>query len=369
MTEVQSPKQRQNDDEIDLRELFGVIWNGKLTIISATVVVTAIAIAYALFAKQVWTTEAVVTIPQPNRFAAYQTQVRNYQPIFDIYQDDGTVLVSERLDDLVTPVSVFTTFMQNFNSISNKKAFLESNADFKLALLALKEKEGKELSQKAESQLYGAWYKKLSSAYIKGNSEDDFSYSIKGESSEGESSYQFLLGYIKFVESKTKRVLLGNLSSMVASQKSELTQQQTILSDQAKSHLKSEKERAEFALQIAEAAGISKPLQNLVGNEIFAINIGADALKAKVEVLNSLKNLSIIEPRLEQVTAKLKSLAAMKINNNIQFQSFQYVTNPEAPISRTSPKRSLVAVLGFLLGGMLGVAIVLIRHAFRKAEK
>lgn len=366
MTGVQSDKQRLNDDEIDLKELFLVMWQGKFTIISTTILIAALAIAYALSAKQVWTAEAIVTSPQLGSFSDYQTQVRDYQPIFDIYQQDGTILVSKKLDDLVNPGALFTAFMQNFDSRSNKKEFLEKDANFQKALLALKEKAGDDLSKRAEAQFYSTWYKKLSSAHIKGSNEDNFSYTIKGESSDSEASYRFLLDYIKFVESKTKQALLSNLNSMVVSQQSELAHQQAIFSDQAKSRLNAEKERAEYALQIAEAAGISKPLQNLVGNEIFAINIGADALKAKVKVLHNLKNLSLIDPRLEQVTAKLQALAGMKVNKNIQFQSFQYIVSPETPISRTSPKRPLIAILGVLLGGMLGVAIVLIRHAFRK---
>ncbi|WP_327790561.1 GNVR domain-containing protein [Vibrio anguillarum] len=38
-------------------------------------------------------------------------------------------------------------------------------------------------------------------------------------------------------------------------------------------------------------------------------------------------------------------------------------------MSRDEPKRALIAVLGTLLGGMLGVAIVLVRFAFRKEEE
>lgn len=360
------PSSSYQDDEIDLKELFLALWHGKLTIVSTTIIITAIAIAYAMLAKQVWTTEAVVTAPQLSTFSEYRTQVSDYQPIFDIYQDDGTVLVSEKLDTLVDPNTLFTTFIQNFNSISNKKAFLESSEEFKEAFSKLKKMDDGKLNKKEVSIFYNTWYKKLSSTYVKGNSEDNFSYSLAGNSSTSDASYRFLLTYIAFIENKTNAVLIANLKSMVSSKQSELTNQGIILTDQAKSRLLSEKERAEYALQIAEAASVDKPVQNLGSHELFAINIGADALKAKVKVLSGLKNLSIIDPTLEQVTAKLKSLANMKINQNIQFHSFQYITTPESPISRTSPKRPLIAILGVLLGGMLGVAIVLVRQFFRK---
>ena len=44
------------------------------------------------------------------------------------------------------------------------------------------------------------------------------------------------------------------------------------------------------------------------------------------------------------------------------------IESPEAPFTRDKPKRQLIVVLATLLGGMLGVAIVLVRHAFRRAE-
>ncbi|MBF4242170.1 GNVR domain-containing protein, partial [Vibrio anguillarum] len=41
---------------------------------------------------------------------------------------------------------------------------------------------------------------------------------------------------------------------------------------------------------------------------------------------------------------------------------------PEQPLTRDKPKRTLIVVLGGMLGGMLGVAMVLVRFAFRKEE-
>lgn len=77
----------------------------------------------------------------------------------------------------------------------------------------------------------------------------------------------------------------------------------------------------------------------------------------------------MIEPRLQQIDAKLEMLKELKIDRNIQFQTFRFLENVEQPISRDKPKRPLIAVLGTLLGGMLGVVIVLIRFAFRKEEE
>jgi LPS O-antigen subunit length determinant protein (WzzB/FepE family) len=104
-------------------------------------------------------------------------------------------------------------------------------------------------------------------------------------------------------------------------------------------------------------------------NELFAIGLGSQALGAKIKALKSVTNLSVIEPRLQQIDAKLDMLKSMKIDRNIQFQTFRYLENVEQPFTRDKPKRALIAVLGTLLGGMLGVAIVLVRFAFRKEDE
>ena len=164
---------------------------------------------------------------------------------------------------------------------------------------------------------------------------------------------------------------MANIQAVLQAKQSELEQQQSLMHDQAMAKLINERQRAQYALDIARTAGINKPQQNLgnLGNgDMFPINIGANALAAKVKVLDALgqKQLSIIEPRLQQIQAKLALLAASKIDNNLAFSTYQFIESPEAPLSRTSPKRPLIAILGVLLGGMLGCAIVLIRHAFRE---
>lgn len=68
--------------------------------------------------------------PQPQDIAAYQQQVRQFQPVFDIYQEDGTVLVSQELDGLVDTEVLFDRFIDAFNSSNNKRNFLDASEEF-----------------------------------------------------------------------------------------------------------------------------------------------------------------------------------------------------------------------------------------------
>ena len=73
-----------------------------------------------------------------------------------------------------------------------------------------------------------------------------------------------------------------------------------------------------------------------------------------------------MEPRLRQVNAKLMMLESLKVDSSIQFQTVSFFENVEQPITRDKPKRALIVVLGTMLGGILGVAIALIRFALRR---
>ncbi|PNH80571.1 LPS O-antigen chain length determinant protein WzzB [Vibrio diazotrophicus] len=365
----QVPAAYQQNDEIDLKDLFIALWNGKLTIIITTVLFAVVAVAYALMAQQWWSSKAKVSQPQLQDIAAYQQQVKQFQPIFDIYQDDGTVLVSEALDDFVDTEILFQRFVDTFNSSDNKRKFLNSSDEFKQykAQLDLPEDLESEDAQDTIRSLYATWFQKIT-AVAEDKKAEISPYDLNFQSVTKESSYSLLNSYLEIIGAKTREDALNNLQAVVNSKHNELLQQKRILETQAKNLIEVEAKRAEYALDIAKAANVDTPIQSSNDNEIFSIDLGTKGLAAKVNALKSITNLSVIEPRLQQIDAKLAMLKDLKIDRNIQFQTFRFLENVEQPISRDKPKRPLIAVLGTLLGSMLGVAIVLIRFAFRKDE-
>ncbi|MGF1901244.1 LPS O-antigen chain length determinant protein WzzB [Aliivibrio sifiae] len=361
------PQSSFQNDEIDLKELFIALWKGKITIILCTLVFAIGAVLYALTAQEWWSSKAKVMIPQIHDFSEYRDQVKQYQPIFDIYQDDGTVLVSEELDSLVDNEILFQNFISAYNSSNNKKKFLDGSVEFQSFKAQLNADTDTDKIE-ATRQLYSAWFQKISATAIDKKS-DTSPYTISLQATTKESSYTLLNEYISSVKTVVFNDALNNLQAMVNGKRNELRQQKTILEAQAKNRLIVEIERSQYGAEIAKAAQVNKPIQNMGNNELFAIGLGAQALDAKIKALKSVTNLSVIEPRLQQIDAKLEMLKSMKIDRNIKFQTFRYLENVEQPITRDKPKRALIAVLGTLLGGMLGVAIVLVRFAFRKEDE
>ncbi|EEY97956.1 hypothetical protein VOA_002974 [Vibrio sp. RC586] len=352
------------NDEIDLKELFAALWQGKWLIIMTTLFCSVIAIGYALTAQEWWSAKATVSQPQLQGITSYQQAVKRYQPLFDVYQEDGTVIVSETLDSLIDPEVIFKRFIQEFNANGTKRSFMQANSTFlTLQKQMLEQNNDPEVMQ----TLYEEWFERIKASAV-GKNNDTFTLIF--QSVDKTSSLTLLSDYIQFVNQTLNQQLNANLISTLAAKYGELTQQEKNLQQQAQLRLQVELERTQYALNIAEAADIKQPVQNLGEQEIFAINIGSRALKAKVDALKSIKDLSVFEPRLAILQSKLSQfdLETLSAETKWSVNGFYYLDQPEQPLTRDKPKRALIVVLGSLLGGMLGVAMVLVRFAFRRGK-
>ncbi|MEC7310106.1 LPS O-antigen chain length determinant protein WzzB [Vibrio crassostreae] len=359
----ENPPMYHPNDEIDLRELFRAVWDGKLLIIVVTFLFSTCSIVFSLFAQEWWTSSATITASQSQDLTLYQQQVKQFQPIFNVYQDDGTVLISNDLNNLVDSKLLFQGFIDAFNSSNNKRAFLKQSAEFKDIILA----EDSAMTEDSMRRLYSEWFEKINASLVDHRGIRS-PYLVSFQSITKTSSFDMLVSYISATESIVYEDAFNNLNAAVNVKRNELIQQKKMLETQARNKLLVETERAKYAAQIARSAGVDKPIQTGNEKELFSIDLGGKGLDAKVRALESVKNLSVIEPRLQQINAKLDMLKNLEIDRSVEFQTFRYLENVEQPITRDKPKRALIVVLGTLLGGILGVAIVLVRFAFRKED-
>ncbi|HGS4571197.1 LPS chain length-determining protein [Vibrio cholerae] len=353
------------NEEIDLKELFSALWQGKWLIVMTTLFCSVIAIGYALTAQEWWSAKATVSQPQLQGIASYQHAVKRYQPLFDVYQEDGTIIVSNALDSLIDPKLIFQQFIQTFNANGTKRRFMQTNPTF---LTLQKQMLGQTDDLEVMQTLYEGWFERIQASAVDKKSNDIFTLSF--QSVDKASSLTLLNDYIQFVNQTLNQQLNDDLISTLATKNGELIQQQKNLLQQAKLRLQVELERTQYALNITEAADIKQPVQNLGEQELFSINIGSRALKAKVDALKSIKDLSVFEPRLAILQSKLSQfdLETLSAEAKWSVNGFYYLDQPEQPLTRDKPKRALIVVLGGMLGGMLGVAMVLVRFAFRRDD-
>ena len=358
-------------DELDLKDLFLALWKGKWLIIACALIFGACAVAYSLVAQEWWSSKAKVIMPQAQDLTAYALQTKKYQPIFDIYQEDGTVLVSEELSQLTNPEMLFSFFISAFNSNKNKKQFLDTNEVF----LSIKDKLDSNRSgdsevgtglQSSYQQLYNEWYRKITAVPTDRRIRDEYELSVQSMSQE--SSFKMLQDYLLFIANIEREGAINNLNTKIDAKKYELEQKSIVLTNQAKLKVEVELKRAEYAYQIAKAADVNSPVQILGDKEIFSINLGSKAINEKIKALKDIKNYSLIEPKLQQIKAKLNLLNNITVDDGIEFQSFRYIEEPELAVSRDKPKRLLIVMFGGLIGGMLGIAIIAVRFTIKQKK-
>ena len=110
---------------------------------------------------------------------------------------------------------------------------------------------------------------------------------------------------------------------------------------------------------------VAKQWVELIVNEVNSFYRQKDKIESEkaVSYLNqqiSLTSLSEIKEALAQLLQEeTKKLTLIEAN---QYYVFDYIDPPAVMEEKSEPKRALICILGALLGGMLSVLLVLIRH-------
>ena len=116
---------------------------------------------------------------------------------------------------------------------------------------------------------------------------------------------------------------------------------------------------------------VAKKWVELIVNEVNSFYRQKDKIESEkaASYLNqqiSLTSLSEIKEALAQLLQEeTKKLTLIEAN---QYYVFDYIDPPAVMEKKSEPKRALICILGALLGGMLSVFIVLIRHYVMKQK-
>lgn len=333
-------------DEIDLRELVLVLWRQKLLILIVTALFASAGIGYALFAPQQWSAKAVVAEPkQEDTLVLQNAAVR-------------AALVG--LKGVPTGEQAYKAFIMEFNAYENRRDFLEKSAQFKQAINEL------QLDDKAQRRWVREWAKLVAATPVDKKGETPgIELTFAADTAMG--SLAQLRGYIDYIVELQRQELKRQLDLEKITLIETLQLQQRLVSEDARRVLKQEMDQTMLSLQIAKAAAVSHPLENYSAEARFPIALGDKGLEEKLKLLGTIE-LAVYEPKLSELQQQISRLKGIDLEA-VQFTPFTYLDTPDEPLSRDKPKRPLIVVLATLLGGMLGVGIVLVRHAFRRPEQ
>lgn len=332
-------------DEIDLRELVLVLWRQKGLILLITAFFAVAGVIYALTAPQQWSAKAVITAPKPEDLLPMKKISVQASALGLTGFPDGKDLYQE--------------FVQEFNAYENRRDYLKGSP-----LFAEQIKESA-LDAKAQRRWLRDWANLATAKPVDKKGEEP-GIAITFAAPAAETSLVMLEGYVGYIVQLQQQKLIERLSAQRDLQLGGMNTRYTVMQEEAKRALQQEVSEVALANRVAKAAGVSTPLERTSSQERFSILLGSKGLEEKLALLKSL-DLSVYQPGLQKLQAQMDRLKRISLEG-ISFRPFSYLDAPDEPQSRDKPKRPLVVVLATLLGGMLGVGIVLVRHAFRKPK-
>ncbi|MDC0410290.1 Wzz/FepE/Etk N-terminal domain-containing protein [Gammaproteobacteria bacterium] len=307
MQEAHSNKHPNDfDDEIDLQELFYVLLEGKWIIVSLTAFVSIIAVIYSLLLPNIYESKAML-VPV-NSSGGISGALVSYSGLAGL----AGISLPTGGDESNSAKAI-----QKIRSLS----FFENNllANIHLPdLMAVKSWNSKKNTLAFDDSIYDT----KSNTWIR-----DYSYPQQQIPSAQES----------FAVFKTKHLSLSQ-----------------------------DKESGFITLSIKhQSPFIAKQWVELVVNEVNAFYRQKDKLESEkaINYLNqqiSMTGLSEIKQVLaELLQEEAKKLTLIEAN---QYYVFDYIDPPAVMEKKSEPKRAFICILMALLGGMLSLVIVLIRH-------
>jgi len=307
-----------NEESIDLIDLLMQLWKGKVTIIAFAIATVILAVIYLFVAKEKWTSEAIITLPDSG-------QIANYNNSMDVLYGTGAPTI----------VDVQQRFFSRFNS----------------ALSALSEQlDNQEKPEKL--------------TITQSVKDQPVPLKVSYVSTSAAEAQKTLTTYIQQINKRVVTELDDDLQTSINSKvddlKVDLATKEKIAQERKDKRL----EILNQALIVAQQSNIKNTLvqqaETLSEDTLFVL--GSDALSATIK--NEATRPLPLDESYFNARQTLLAISALKSKPDTTY-AFRYVMKPSLPIRRDSPKKGLTLVLGALVGLILGSGVVLGRNALR----
>lgn len=346
-----------NSHEIDLFSLIEVLWQAKRRILATVFAFACVGLLLSFLLPQKWTSQAIVT---PAESVQWQGLERT--------------LTALRVLDMEVSVdrgSVFNLFIKKFSSPSLLEEYLRSSPyvmdqlkgaqideqDLHRAIVLLSEKMkavDSNVDKKNETSLFTSW-------------------TLSFTAPTREEAQKVLAGYIQYISDIVVKETLENIRNQLEIKTR--YEQEKLAMDRVrlKNQLDANIQRLHYSLEIANAAGIKRPVysngQAVKDDPDFSISLGADGISRKLEIEKGVTDVAEIDGDLRNRQYHVEQLAAMNVSD-VKFTPFKYQLSPSLPVKKDGPGKAVIIILAALIGGMMACGGVLLRHAMvsRKME-
>ncbi len=294
------------DDEIDLRELFAVIWQGKWLIIAITALFAVASVVYAISQPNIYKSEALLAPAEQEGgggLSALAGQFGGLASLAGVNLGGGSSNKAQLAIEVLKSRQFTSDFIQKHNILPDLMAAESWNMQTNTVVY--------------DSEIYDAQNDK----WVR---EVDAPFKPKPSMQEAYKEFSEILAASTDKESGMVKISIEHVSPYVAQQ------------------------WVEWLIQ-----DINKTMKQ---RDVL------EALKSTEFLTQQLEQTKIADIRAvlyKLVEEQTKTIMFAKVRDEYVFKTIDAALVPE---EKFKPKRALICVLGVLLGGMLSVMIVLIRH-------
>lgn len=345
----------KQNDEIDLFELFSVLYKSKFVIIGITLLFAIVGFTVASFLPQKWTSQAAITKPMLEEMRQLQSTLSELS-LVDV--DTG-----------VNGSSVYQKFINDFNSRVLREDYLV-NTDYFKNLVAKKENP----SELDKRRLIENIVTKDISLKMPDAKDEEFSGEVKLSftAPTPNEAYDLLSGYIRFISTQVRTEVKDEIDDQIQRKLSVAQKSYQMDLDRIANARNINVQRLKYALEIANAAGVKKPISSegaqIKDDPDYSIAMGSDALNSKLAITEAITDPTTVSTDLKNRLYNIQQLEQVKLDD-LQFVPFKYMLKPYEPTTKDAPKRALILVGAAFVGFILSVMGVLLGYMVRSRRK
>lgn len=406
---------REENDEIDLRELIRSLWDQRWIVIGVAALVTVVAALYAFMATPYYRVQSIL---RPVEVGALDAL--NATGVYELTPQEALARVSSGLSSYVNRFEFFQNNQALFGDLAEQGATVEQAfEDFNGEAFAMlypdpKKNQGEfvGLALTYPDSIEGASVVNEFVAYVLENERQRVADDLAVVIANRKANIEQRIEAARASYQASKEAEIARLLEEAALQRAQLEDELRALRAELKIRRENRLSQLEEAIRIARSLGIHKPttptamadtgegIRTEINNrEIPLYFMGVQALEAERDVLKARTNDDFMEPRIGEIQKELdmlkhnrqveilrqrkdedlylKELATLREEaarlDGIDFDAstlrLARLDQPaQQPMKRLKPKRALVLAVGLVLGVMLGVLVALLRNLLRPRE-
>ncbi|MDX1695341.1 MAG: Wzz/FepE/Etk N-terminal domain-containing protein [Ketobacteraceae bacterium] len=334
------------DDEIDLFELISALRKNIGLIAGITIICVLAAMAYALLATPAFKASSIIGEPTQGTLNAIDNAV-------GVYPLEPEQEYSRIFQTMINQDLQYRFFLENIQpDLPEAKSELERRRNF--------ESFRKKLSVRNQE---------------KGRNVSHDFIQVEFTSATADEAYRVLTSFLNFMNAEILKSIAADYRAEIETTKSNLQQEISILLNARALEINSEIKRLRESLALAQKMGIKEPaitesstLSELKADSPATHLLGEKYLSSRIELLQKRKDLAAFTSGVAALKAQLESLNSINLNTG-SVDILRFEKSPTLPHNRISPKRTLIVILGLMLGIFAGCALALMRMFINNHRK